>query len=204
MASYRAAPFANRCLRWRYSLQACRRQRGIYTGQIVLQELPEALECLVGDAAFFLQCSDCAGGWFKVCKLECRQLACQSAIGREAGDHAECCLVERLRGRGVPKVGGLYTYLVELYGRKTGFLYGWVEAVISSPGSAAALAIAFATFATYFRPMDDNQLKLTHPDHRDDIRSADPIHQVRNMDPVSFNPRQAGPGARHYCVWCAS
>ena len=60
----------------------------------------------------------------------------------------------------IPKVGGLYTYLVELYGRKTGFLYGWVEAVISSPGSAAALAIAFATFSTYFRPMDNKELKL--------------------------------------------
>lgn len=61
----------------------------------------------------------------------------------------------------IPKVGGLYTYLVELYGRKTGFLYGWVEAVISSPGSAAALAIAFATFSTYFRPMDSRELKMT-------------------------------------------
>lgn len=60
----------------------------------------------------------------------------------------------------IPKVGGLYTYLVELYGKKTGFLYGWVEAVVSSPGSAAALAIAFATFATYFIPMDNVKLKL--------------------------------------------
>lgn len=60
----------------------------------------------------------------------------------------------------IPKVGGLYAYLVELYGKKTGFLYGWVEAVVSSPGSAAALAIAFATFATYFIPMDGVELKL--------------------------------------------
>ncbi len=61
----------------------------------------------------------------------------------------------------IPKVGGLYTYLVELYGKKTGFLYGWVEAVVSSPGSAAALAIAFATFSTYFRPMSERELKVT-------------------------------------------
>jgi APA family basic amino acid/polyamine antiporter len=61
----------------------------------------------------------------------------------------------------IPKVGGLYTYLVELYGKKTGFLYGWVEAVISSPGSAAALAIAFATFSTYFLPMNNRELKVT-------------------------------------------
>ncbi len=61
----------------------------------------------------------------------------------------------------IPKVGGLYIYLVELYGPKAGFLYGWVEAVISSPGSAAALAIAFATFSTYFMPMDEREIKLT-------------------------------------------
>jgi APA family basic amino acid/polyamine antiporter len=61
----------------------------------------------------------------------------------------------------IPKVGGLYTYLVELYGKEAGFLYGWVEAVISSPGSAAALAIAFATFSTYFTPMDQREVKLT-------------------------------------------
>lgn len=61
----------------------------------------------------------------------------------------------------IPKVGGLYTYLVELYGEKAGFLYGWVEAVISSPGSAAALAIAFATFSTYFMPMEARGIKLT-------------------------------------------
>jgi APA family basic amino acid/polyamine antiporter len=35
-----------------------------------------------------------------------------------------------------------------------------VEAVVSSPGSSAALAIAFATFSTYFWPMDDRALKL--------------------------------------------
>lgn len=61
----------------------------------------------------------------------------------------------------IPKVGGLYAYLVELYGEETGFLYGWVEAVISSPGSAAALAIAFATFSTYFSPMDQQEVRLT-------------------------------------------
>ena len=61
----------------------------------------------------------------------------------------------------IPKTGGLYTYLVELYGERVGFLYGWVEAVISSPGSCAALAIAFATFSTYFVPMDELEIKLT-------------------------------------------
>ena len=60
----------------------------------------------------------------------------------------------------IPKIGGLYTYLIELYGDAVGFLYGWVEAIIASPGGSAAMAIAFATFATFFVPMNDVQLKL--------------------------------------------
>ena len=42
----------------------------------------------------------------------------------------------------IPKIGGLYTYLEELYGEVWGFLLGWVQTVISYPASGAALAIA--------------------------------------------------------------
>lgn len=59
----------------------------------------------------------------------------------------------------IPKTGGMHTYLTELYGDKFGFLYGWTESVIACTGSSAALAIAFATFATFFLPMNDWQLK---------------------------------------------
>ncbi len=59
----------------------------------------------------------------------------------------------------IPKVGGLYTYLSELYGEKIGFLFGWVGTLINSPGSAAALAIACATFSTFFIPMNSTQQK---------------------------------------------
>ena len=59
----------------------------------------------------------------------------------------------------IPKVGGMHAYLIELYGDTFGFLYGWTESLISCPGSSAALAIAFATFATFFIPMDEWQLK---------------------------------------------
>src|SRR5664280_1732183 len=55
----------------------------------------------------------------------------------------------------IPKTGGLYVYLTDLYDDVIGFLYGWVEAIISSPGSSAAIAIAFATFSTYFIPLGD-------------------------------------------------
>lgn len=60
----------------------------------------------------------------------------------------------------IPKIGGLYTYLAELYGDVVGYLYGWVEGIISSPGSCAAIAISFATFATFFIPMSGMQQKL--------------------------------------------
>ncbi len=60
----------------------------------------------------------------------------------------------------IPKLGGLYTYLCELYGEVYGYLYGWTEAVIASPGGSAAMAIAIATFATYFVPMNPTEQKL--------------------------------------------
>lgn len=55
----------------------------------------------------------------------------------------------------IPKAGGLYTYLEELYGEKVGFLLGWVQSIISYPASVAAQAIAFATYSAYFIPMGE-------------------------------------------------
>lgn len=60
----------------------------------------------------------------------------------------------------IPKTGGLYIYLEELYGSVWGFLLGWVQTVISYPASGAALAIAFASFSSFFIPMNEIQLKL--------------------------------------------
>ncbi|KWX78164.1 amino acid permease [Paenibacillus riograndensis] len=60
----------------------------------------------------------------------------------------------------IPKSGGLYTYLGELYGGVFGYLLGWVQAVISYPASVAALAIAFATYSGYFLPLNGWQQKL--------------------------------------------
>ncbi len=60
----------------------------------------------------------------------------------------------------IPKTGGLYVYLEELYGEVWGFLLGWVQTVISYPASAAALAIAFSTYTTLFIPMSGFQQKL--------------------------------------------
>ncbi|HAQ39959.1 MAG TPA: amino acid permease [Clostridiales bacterium] len=60
----------------------------------------------------------------------------------------------------IPKAGGLYVYLKELYGDVYGFLLGWVQTIISYPASVAAQTIAFATYAGFFIPMNDVQQKI--------------------------------------------
>jgi APA family basic amino acid/polyamine antiporter len=60
----------------------------------------------------------------------------------------------------IPKAGGLYTYLTELYGETFGFLLGWVQTIISYPASVAAQAIAFATYASFFVTMNSIQQKI--------------------------------------------
>ena len=60
----------------------------------------------------------------------------------------------------IPKSGGIFIYLKELYGEKWAFLFGWVQTVIYVPGASAALAIVLATQATNFVPMTPIQQKL--------------------------------------------
>ncbi len=47
----------------------------------------------------------------------------------------------------IPKTGGIYTYIEELYGKKIGFLCGWVLTFIYSPGLKGALSLYFSTLA---------------------------------------------------------
>lgn len=63
-------------------------------------------------------------------------------------------------GSAIPKTGGLYVYLEELYDEKLGFLFGWVQTIIVCPASVAALAIAFANFGVFFLPMTNTQIKI--------------------------------------------
>jgi APA family basic amino acid/polyamine antiporter len=60
----------------------------------------------------------------------------------------------------IPKTGGIFVYLKELYGEKWAFLFGWVQTVIYVPGASAALAIILATQATNFIPMSPMEQKL--------------------------------------------
>lgn len=60
----------------------------------------------------------------------------------------------------IPKTGGVFIYLKELYGERWAFLFGWVQTLVYGPGSLAALAIVLATQTTAFIPLTRTQQKL--------------------------------------------
>ena len=47
-------------------------------------------------------------------------------------------------GAMIPKTGGLYAYLEEIYGETVSYLYGWMRTVVFAPANTAALALYFA------------------------------------------------------------
>ena len=52
----------------------------------------------------------------------------------------------------LPQAGGPYIYLSHSFGRIWGFLFSWNDFFINKAGSAAAIAVAFATYLGYFIP----------------------------------------------------
>src|SRR5437867_1068759 len=52
----------------------------------------------------------------------------------------------------MPRAGGQYVYLSELYGPLWGFLYGWTLVLVIQTGTIAAVAVAFATYARQLWP----------------------------------------------------
>jgi len=52
----------------------------------------------------------------------------------------------------LPQAGGPYVYLRHSFGRIWGFLFSWNDYFINKAGSAAAIAVAFATYLGYFVP----------------------------------------------------
>ena len=52
----------------------------------------------------------------------------------------------------MPRAGGQYAYLVELYGPLAGFLYGWTLVLVIQTGTIAAVAVAFAKFTGVLVP----------------------------------------------------
>ncbi|MEO5898314.1 MAG: amino acid permease [Vicinamibacterales bacterium] len=51
-----------------------------------------------------------------------------------------------------PRSGGVYVFLKEAYGPLPAFLYGWASLLVLISGSAAAVAVGFAEYLSYFIP----------------------------------------------------
>ncbi len=60
----------------------------------------------------------------------------------------------------LPQAGGPYIYLSHSFGRIWGFLFSWNDFFINKAGSAAAIAVAFATYLGYFIPSINPQEKF--------------------------------------------
>lgn len=55
-----------------------------------------------------------------------------------------------------PKAGGQYTYISEIFGKASGFLYGWGLFTVIQTGTIAAVAMAFGKFTAYLIPWLNN------------------------------------------------
>lgn len=57
------------------------------------------------------------------------------------GAMTQCELVAQM-----PRTGGMFVYLREIYGERTGFLYGWSNLMIAGSGAIAGIASIFASY----------------------------------------------------------
>lgn len=60
----------------------------------------------------------------------------------------------------IPKTGGVFAYLNELYGAKVAFLFGWMQSLIYVPGVVAALSIVLISQATFFIEISPTMQKI--------------------------------------------
>lgn len=58
-------------------------------------------------------------------------------------------------GAQIPKTGGLYAYLDEVYGKMWGYLFGWVQTLIYGPATTGALGLYFASLLLPFFNLPD-------------------------------------------------
>lgn len=63
-------------------------------------------------------------------------------------------------GAQIPKTGGLYAYLEEVYGKFCSYLFGWVQTLIYGPATIGALGLYFASL---FVPFFDLSTSLKFP-----------------------------------------
>ena len=62
-------------------------------------------------------------------------------------------------GAMMPKAGGYYVYLREAYGQRVAFMCGFTNFFLSSSGSIAALAVAFAAAISSMTPLSEMEQK---------------------------------------------
>jgi APA family basic amino acid/polyamine antiporter len=60
----------------------------------------------------------------------------------------------------MPRTGGVYVFLRDIYSPALGFLWGWAMFWSMHSGIAAAIATVFARYAAYFVPMGDVALRV--------------------------------------------
>jgi APA family basic amino acid/polyamine antiporter len=57
----------------------------------------------------------------------------------------------------IPREGGVYAYMEEIYGRLWGFICGWVQAMIYGPGLMSALCLYFGTLFCQVAGLGDDK-----------------------------------------------
>lgn len=68
-------------------------------------------------------------------------------------------------GAALPAAGGLYCYLSRGLGPVWGFMFGWMSAVLGTPGGIATIAAGFVRFASYLLPQLDRPWLTVHVGH---------------------------------------
>jgi APA family basic amino acid/polyamine antiporter len=63
-------------------------------------------------------------------------------------------------GAMMPKAGGQYAYLKEIFGPMTAFLYAWTTLFIMNGSGIAALALTFAKYAAYIVPLSQTGILI--------------------------------------------
>lgn len=59
----------------------------------------------------------------------------------------------------IPKTGGVYVYVEELFGKSWGFVSGWVQALIYGPALSSALSLYFASLLIEFFGLPESIIK---------------------------------------------
>lgn len=59
-------------------------------------------------------------------------------------------------GAQIPRTGGLYAYLDEVYGKVWGYLFGWVQTLIYGPATIGALGLYFAALLMPFFGIEES------------------------------------------------